>query len=202
MKLQVTLFGVLAAMLAVLIAASISQGKRIDALSPPPVIAPTPEKITEYVLVSPEPAAPDYDWQVLSGKLAATGQGLVVTLFDNGGGEGAEGVIHDSDLLMIVNELRDAGAEALSVNGQRLVATSEIRCAGAIVSVNNTRIAAPFEVCAVGPTEAMYAALNMQGGVGDTLKKWGFTLLLERRPELTIDAFDGEFSPKYARKGS
>ena len=48
-------------------------------------------------------------------------------------------VIHDDDLLRVVNELRAAGAEAIDINGQRLTGTSEIRCAGPTLSVNNVR---------------------------------------------------------------
>ena len=59
-------------------------------------------------------------------------------------------VIHDDDLLRVINELRAAGAEAISVNGQRLTGISEIRCAGPTLSVNNVRSSAPFEIRAIG----------------------------------------------------
>ena len=78
-------------------------------------------------------------------------------------------LIHDDDLLKVINELRAAGAEALSVNGQRLTGTSEIRCAGPPLSVNNVRSAPPFEVRAIGDTHALEQALKMRGGVADTL---------------------------------
>ena len=55
-------------------------------------------------------------------------------------------IIHDDDLLRVINELRAAGAEAISINGERLVSTSEIRCAGPTLSVNNNRSAPPY-VC-------------------------------------------------------
>lgn len=59
-------------------------------------------------------------------------------------------IIHDDDLLRVINELRAAGAEAISINGERLVSTSEIRCAGPTLSVNNNRSAPPYVILAIG----------------------------------------------------
>lgn len=53
-------------------------------------------------------------------------------------------LIHDDDILKVINELRAAGAEGISINEQRLIATSEIRCAGPTLSVNNTRYSPPL----------------------------------------------------------
>ena len=59
-------------------------------------------------------------------------------------------IIHDDDLLRVINELRAAGAEAIAINGERIVAMSEIRCAGPTLSVNNNRSAPPYEIKAIG----------------------------------------------------
>ena len=59
-------------------------------------------------------------------------------------------LIHDDDILKVINELRAAGAEGISINEQRLIATSEIRCAGPTLSVNNTRYSPPYEIKAIG----------------------------------------------------
>ena len=59
-------------------------------------------------------------------------------------------IIHDDDLLRVINELRAAGAEAISINGERLVSTSEIRCAGPTLSrtaLCNTCHWQSFESC-------------------------------------------------------
>ncbi|MBF1715599.1 MAG: DUF881 domain-containing protein, partial [Selenomonas sp.] len=77
-------------------------------------------------------------------------------------------VIHDDDLLRVVNELRAAGAEAIAINGQRLTGTSEIRCAGPTLSVNNVRSSAPFEIRAIGDKKSLENALRMRGGVAET----------------------------------
>ena len=98
-------------------------------------------------------------------------------------------VIHDDDILRVINELRAAGAEAISINGQRLVGTSEIRCAGPTLSVNNVRSAAPFEIHAIGDKTTLENALKMRGGVVETLKVWGI--------QLEITASDAVYVPPY-----
>ncbi|MBQ1914370.1 MAG: DUF881 domain-containing protein [Selenomonadaceae bacterium] len=98
-------------------------------------------------------------------------------------------VIHDDDILKVINELRAAGAEAISINGQRLVGTSEIRCAGPTLSVNNVRSAAPFEIHAIGDKTTLENALKMRGGVVETLKVWGI--------QLEITASDAVYVPPY-----
>ncbi|GHU88721.1 hypothetical protein FACS1894202_05380 [Clostridia bacterium] len=190
MKLQTAMLCVLTALMLVVIGGNVKLSDKLGNIK----LEPIRETVTVFASAEPLPAPePDYATMMAAGVIGARGPGLVVTLTDQSGD-----TLHDSDLLMLVNELRDAGAEALSLNGQRLTATSEIRCAGAIVSVNNTRIAAPFVVRAIGPGETMYAALNLSGGVGDTLKNWGFVLLIERSAELEIEALESAGSFKYA----
>ena len=107
-------------------------------------------------------------------------------------------IIHDDDLLRVINELRAAGAEAISINGQRLTALSEIRCAGPTLSVNNVRSSAPFEVCAIGDKKTLKNALTMRGGVADTLGVWGIKVEVETSDEIYIPPYKGEFSRVYA----
>lgn len=108
-------------------------------------------------------------------------------------------LIHDDDLLKVINELRAAGAEALSINGQRLTGTSEIRCAGPTLSVNNVRSAPPFEVRAIGDTAALVQALKMRGGVADTLKVWGIELDIREAQDVEIPAYKGSLTYTYAQ---
>ena len=86
-----------------------------------------------------------------AGLIPVEGPGIVLTLNDSPlnlqVGENANAyIIHDRDLLLIVNELKASGAEAISINGKRLTAMSEIRCAGTTILVNWDKIAPPFEI--------------------------------------------------------
>ena len=86
--------------------------------------------------------------QLAAGMTDVVGPGIEVVLEDstaaNISGDEADYLIHDSDILSVVNELRDAGAEALSLNGNRILATSEIRCSGSVVTINGRRTSAPL----------------------------------------------------------
>lgn len=109
-------------------------------------------------------------------------------------------VIHDDDLLRIVNELRAAGAEAIAINGQRLTGTSEIRCAGPTLSVNNVRSSAPFEIRAIGDKKSLENALRMRGGVAETLGVWGIQLDIKASNDVYIPPYRGSIRQSYARE--
>ena len=80
-----------------------------------------------------------------AGLTEVTGTGVTVIMNDagtKGGGDMNAYLVHAEDLLSVVNELNGAGAEAVSINGQRMVGNSAITCAGSIVMVNGVRVAA------------------------------------------------------------
>lgn len=140
--------------------------------------------------------------KLFSGQTAVTGPGVIIILDDSTKTVRKEDpnlyLVHDEDMLKVINELRSAGAEAISVNGQRLTATSEIRCAGPTISVNNVRSAPPFEIRAIGSIKDLVAAINMRGGVADTLKVWGIRLEVQEVPNLLIPAYTTTTQFKYA----
>ncbi len=108
-------------------------------------------------------------------------------------------IIHDDDLLRVINELRAAGAEAISINGERLVSTSEIRCAGPTLSVNNSRSAPPYVILAIGNPSNLASALKLRGGVLDTFKFWGIQAELTMPEVVKIPAFKGRRTFEYAQ---
>jgi uncharacterized protein YlxW (UPF0749 family) len=96
------------------------------------------------------------------------GPGVVVTLRDSGKQQQQyvqDQIIHDVDVLRVVNELWNAGAEAITVNGLRWSNTTSCRCVGSTILVNNTVIASPIKVRAIGDAATMSGALNIPGGV-------------------------------------
>lgn len=68
-------------------------------------------------------------------------------------------LVHDSFLRNIVNDLRNAGAEAISINGERIVNTSEIKCGGYIVFVNGQQLSAPYTIQAIGEPDKLESAI-------------------------------------------
>ncbi|MDK2798877.1 MAG: hypothetical protein PWP27_561 [Clostridiales bacterium] len=143
--------------------------------------------------------------EILAGLTDVEGKGVIVTLDDsklrNDSSVPVDEnyfLIHDEDLLMVINELADAGAEAISLNDERLIATSEIRCAGSTVSVNNNRHATPFVIKAIGDPDTMVAALNLRGGVRDILGQWGIEFDVKKSNKILVPRYNGVINFKYA----
>lgn len=103
------------------------------------------------------------DLQVLTGTVAAEGEGIRLTITDARGNVGPELLVD------AVQELRDAGAEAIAVNGTRLVASSWFATRDGRLLVDGARLEQPYRISAIGPGQTMAKALDIPGGVVDSL---------------------------------
>ncbi len=135
---------------------------------------------------------------------ALSGEGVIIKMDDSTraakSGENPNlYLIHDDDILRVINELRAAGAEAISINEQRLTAISEIRCAGPTLSVNNVRSAAPYEIKAVGDKKSLENAIKMRGGVAETLQVWGIQLEVSTADDVYIPPYKGTFKRTHSK---
>ena len=110
-------------------------------------------------------------------------------------------VIHAEDVLRILNELKAAGAKAISLNGQRFISTTEVRCIGPTILVNkNQRLSPPFVISAVGDAETLSNALKMKGGVIDSLQLfWGIQVDVKKSDNITVPAYIGGLVFEYAQ---
>lgn len=109
-------------------------------------------------------------------------------------------IIHDYDLLRVVNELRQAGAEAIAINGQRLVATSGIRCVGPVVYVNDIKMASPFVIHAIGDPNTLMGALRTPGGVlSDIINADPKMVEMHPREKVRIPAYTGSTQFRFAK---
>ena len=139
-----------------------------------------------------------------AGETEMEGKGIVFTLDDSKqaakAGENKNlYIIHDDDLLRVVNELRSAGAEAISLNGQRLIGSSEIRCVGPTVLVNERRLAAPFVISAIGNPQTLESSLKLRGGVIENFKFWGIKADIVQSDKVRIPAFQGKRTFEFAK---
>jgi len=138
-----------------------------------------------------------------AGLIAVEGPGIILTVDDSPlyyqVGENANAyIVHDYDLLNIVNELKSSGAEAISVNGKRIIAMSEIRCAGPTIIVNADRIAPPFEIRVIGNPDILESGLLMPGGRLEQLKVLGMPVQIQKLEKVEIPAYTGSFKFDYA----
>ena len=147
--------------------------------------------------------------QFLAGLTDVKGPGVIVTLNDSKlpfptsqmpPGMPPSNLVHDTDIIQVVNELKAAKAEAVCINDQRLISTSAIRCAGPTVFVNQEPQTPPYIIKAIGNPKVLATALNLPGGIGEQLHnidKGMFKVEKSAKP-LLIPAYSGGIEPKYA----
>lgn len=140
----------------------------------------------------------------LLGLTEVKGSGIIIKLDDNRE-VNAEDVIdissyvvHDGDLLHIVNELFNAGADAISINGKRIVQTTAIMCDGNIIRINDEIVGVPIEIKAIGYPERLYYNVAVrQGGYLKLMAKDGVVVDIEKAENLTIPKYEGVYKHQY-----
>lgn len=137
------------------------------------------------------------------GLAEVTGPGVIVTLSDSK--KDANSVlnpstllVHDVDILGVVNELKNAGAEAISINEHRIVPTTGITCRGNIIDINGEKVGAPFEIKAIGLPEQL-AGLSRPGGYLELLKNASVGAELKKSNNITIPKYTGVINYEYAQ---
>ena len=137
------------------------------------------------------------------GLTEVTGPGVIVTLGDSkkdasSSLDPSSLLVHDTDVLSVINELKNAGAEAISINDQRIIPTTGIICGGNIIDINGEKVGAPFEIKAIGLPEQL-AALDRPGGYLALLKEYSIEVKLEKSNNITIPKYTGTITYKYAK---
>ena len=108
-------------------------------------------------------------------------------------------LIHDTDLLTLVNELKNAGAEAISINDERITNLTSITCDGNVILINGNKISSPFKIKAIGSQEALLGAIQRPGGFLAQLKKFGLVSSVTKQNKITIYKYNGIMDYKYMR---
>jgi len=158
----------------------------------------------DFTEISNELSAEVTTFKMFSGFETVQGSGIKV-LIDDGtrpllpGEDGNNLLVHDIDVLMVVNDLRRCGAEAISVNGQRIVDTTSISCSGYTIRINGQVHARPFVIRAIGDGRRMSASLISSEGYGTYLKDYGIQFSVELVEDMTILGFSGISMYKYMK---
>ncbi|MEQ8173530.1 MAG: DUF881 domain-containing protein [Syntrophomonadaceae bacterium] len=138
------------------------------------------------------------------GLLPVEGSGVKITLSDNPkalepGEDPNDLLIHEDNLLMVVNDLKAAGAEAISINDQRITAMSEIRCAGTMIVVNQVRIGPPFVLLAIGNPDVLENSMTQKSGNLSAMQFMGIQASIEKSEKLRIPGFKGTVRMDYGK---
>lgn len=144
------------------------------------------------------------DYVSLLGYTELVGKGIVITLKD------AENVyarldpnmavVHDGDLLEVVNALKNAGAEAISINGERITNSTSITCVGNVVKINGEKIGVPYVINAIGLPEKLYGSITMPGSYIERLESDGIQVKIDKieKESIIVPKYDGIYKFEYA----
>lgn len=122
-----------------------------------------------------------------TGSEAVEGPGVVVTLDDSSARRSPTGdpndlIVHERDIQTVVNALWAAGAEAVGINGERLITTSAVRCAGNTLLLHGALHSPPYHIAAIGDPERLASAVPAQPGMGrlrESVEAFGLGLEIE-----------------------
>ncbi len=144
--------------------------------------------------------------RLIAGLVSVKGEGIIVLLQDSlmspqGNEDPYFFLVHDVDLRSLITELWSAGTEAISINDQRVIATTSIRCVGPAILVNTNRLVPPYEIKAIGPAEKLETALRMTGGYVDSMAlsiRNGVSINITQQKDIKIPAYNGPLVFQYA----
>lgn len=165
------------------------------------------QRASEAAVTNTSLAADLEQQRVLAGLVALRGPGIVVTLDDStrpiGLAEDANNfIIHDYELRDVVSLLWLSGAEAVSINGERLSSLSSLYCVGSTILVNDTRLSPPYEIRAIGDTSLFDQALQNQKNLAKLrtrVKTYGIQFKSALQKDIVVPAFAGDLHIRYAR---
>lgn len=130
------------------------------------------------------------------GHLPAKGEGVRIQLedgdYDPLTTNPNEYIIHESHLFKLINELKIAGAEGISVNGKRLHANSYIVCNGPVITIDGKQFPAPFIIEAIGNKDTLVQAIEITGGVVDQLLNDQIKITIEKRDQIALKSINGD----------
>ena len=139
---------------------------------------------------------------MIMGLTDVSGEGVVITVQDSSGNGPIQDLnaylVHDGDLREIVSELANAGAEAIEINGQRIVSSTCIVCAGNIISVNGEKVNSPFVIKAIGNQESLYS-ITRPGGYLQLLQNATIPTEVKKESNISIKKYSGAIPQKYIK---
>ena len=136
--------------------------------------------------------------KTLMGLTNVTGEGVVITLTDTN-----EAQYTSDRLRYLVNELRYAGAEAISINDNRIINLTDIVTINDsfIVLYGDVRISSPYTIKAIGDTTYLLSTLNMKNsGFVDLCKAEGLQIDVKKKKNITINKYTRDISTKYLKE--
>jgi uncharacterized protein YlxW (UPF0749 family) len=143
--------------------------------------------------------------RTLAGLTEVEGPGIEIVLDDSKwelthGNDPNLLLVHDEDILAVVSELKAAGAEAIAINGQRIMFNSEIRCGGPTININSVRYAPPYTIAAIGEPNTLFGFMSgAESGYLDLLEYYGLEVSVHQKEAITIPAYVRSINFRYIK---
>lgn len=140
--------------------------------------------------------------KLLAGLTDVEGPGVTVTLRDGEANDALpmDRIIHDGDVLSVVNELWASGAEAIEVNGHRVVGSTSFRCVGTVIQVDAVPIASPIAIRAIGDASTLMGGINLPGGILSQLRDVDKSMVqVDRVSKHRFKAYNGNTTRRFLK---
>lgn len=121
--------------------------------------------------------------EILAGLKTVKGKGIIVTIDSVG-----SATVDDSNILSVLNELRAADVQALAVNDERIISTSEVRRVGSYMMVNGRKLLPPYVIKAIADPEKLENSLTIMAGIVDMLKYYNLKVDIKKDDNIIIPA--------------
>ena len=137
--------------------------------------------------------------KLMLGTTDVSGTGIIISLEDS---NNSTKKIDADELMIIVNYLRDAGAEAIDINGERIVDSTFFAYIGnSYIKINGKRISSPYTIKVIGDPDYLKSSLVGSGGYAEKITNWGQKISFETNRKIIISKYDGnDLSLKYIKE--
>lgn len=134
--------------------------------------------------------------EILLGITNIYGEGIILTINDG------SDITHQEDIVVLFDEIKNAGAEAISINEKRITNSSYIYCDGNVILVDGNKLQAPFIIKAIGNKSNLSVALLRNKGYVEVLEKAGLEVNIEEKDEIYIPRYSGKIFEEYEKEKS
>lgn len=130
--------------------------------------------------------------EILLGITDVKGEGLIINILDG------KDMIHQEDLLIMIDELKNAGSQAISINNQRITNSTYLYCDGSVILLDGEKIGNPFTIKAIGDKETLYGAITRNKGYITVLQKDEIEINIEKSDNIEISKTNNKNLLEYA----
>ncbi len=134
--------------------------------------------------------------EILLGITDIYGEGIILTINDG------SDITHQEDIVVLFDEIKNAGAEAISINEKRITNSTYIYCDGNVILVDGQKLQAPFTIKAIGNKNDLKIALLRNKGYVEVLQRAGLEVNIEEKEQIQIPRYRGKIFEKYEKEKS